>query len=174
MIKQLRNGISVKSNTKRFAEFTNCNLSQRLFELTLPFIWMMLKNVGFSLTVPRPTSIWGKIFLYSHLSFTVAYSSKSEKDWPVDFAMIDCEPASLTVFTTMCPKEQQTRDNLIVKDHCFIIEIFDKGPVQLIKRVFENSSFIFTVCVKSVPRYHFKLAYVILQTAVKELFETRF
>ena len=27
---------------------------------------------------------------------------------------------------TMCPKEQQTRDNLIVKDCCFITEIFDK------------------------------------------------
>ena len=32
----------------------------------------------------------------------------------------------LTVFTTMCPKEQQTSDDLIVKDYCFIIEIFDK------------------------------------------------
>ena len=32
----------------------------------------------------------------------------------------------------------------------------------------ENSSFIFTVCVKSVPRYHLKLAYVVLQMAVKE------
>ena len=30
------------------------------------------------------------------------------------------------MFTAMCPKEQQTRDNLIVKDFCFIIEIFDK------------------------------------------------
>ena len=38
----------------------------------------------------------------------------------------------------------------------------------------ENSSFIFTVCVKSVPRYHFKLAYVVLQMAVKEFFETHF
>ena len=38
----------------------------------------------------------------------------------------------------------------------------------------ENSSFIFTVCVKSVPRYHFKLTYVILQMAVKEFFETHF
>ena len=28
--------------------------------------------------------------------------------------------------TTMCSKEQQTSDNLIVKDYCFIIEIFDK------------------------------------------------
>ena len=41
------------------------------------------------------------------------------------------------MFTIMCPKEQQTSDNLIVKeqqtsdnlivkDNCFIIEIFDK------------------------------------------------
>ena len=32
----------------------------------------------------------------------------------------------------------------------------------------ENSSFIFTVCVKSVPRYHLKLALVVLQMAVEE------
>ena len=30
------------------------------------------------------------------------------------------------MFTTMFRKEQQTSDNLIVKDYCFIIEIFDK------------------------------------------------
>ena len=30
------------------------------------------------------------------------------------------------MFTTMCPNEQQTSDNLIVKDYCLIIEIFDK------------------------------------------------
>ena len=30
------------------------------------------------------------------------------------------------MFTTMCPKEQQTSDNLIVKDNCFIIGVFDK------------------------------------------------
>ena len=30
------------------------------------------------------------------------------------------------MITTMCPKEKQTSDNLIVKDNCFIIEIFDK------------------------------------------------
>ena len=30
------------------------------------------------------------------------------------------------MFITMCPKEQQTSGNLIVKDSCFIIEIFDK------------------------------------------------
>ena len=31
----------------------------------------------------------------------------------------------------------------------------------------ENRSFIFTVCVKSVPCYHFKLGYVVLEMAVK-------
>ena len=30
------------------------------------------------------------------------------------------------MFTIMCTEEQQTSDNLIVKDYCFIIEIFDK------------------------------------------------
>ena len=38
----------------------------------------------------------------------------------------------------------------------------------------ENSSFIFAVCVKSVPLYHFKLAYIVLPMAVKEFFETHF
>ena len=38
----------------------------------------------------------------------------------------------------------------------------------------ENSYFIFTVCVKSVPLYHFKLTYVFLHMATKEFFETHF
>ena len=38
----------------------------------------------------------------------------------------------------------------------------------------ETSSFIFTVCVKSVTRYHFKLTYVVLYINVKEFFEARF
>ena len=38
----------------------------------------------------------------------------------------------------------------------------------------ENSSFIFIVCVKSVPLHHFKLPYVVLRMAVKEFFETHF
>ena len=41
------------------------------------------------------------------------------------------------MFTTMCPKEQQTSDNMIVKDYCFIIEIFDKfssGDVEAWKK----------------------------------------
>ena len=82
---------------------------------------MMLKSMRFPLTVRNRTSNLGKICLYSHLSFTAAYSLKSVKDWPV-FILLNCEAASLTVFTTMCPKEQQTSDNLIVKDNCFIIK----------------------------------------------------
>ena len=49
-----------------------------------------------------------------------------------------------------------------------------KGLVKLINTVGENSSFIFRVCVKSVPHYHFKLAYIVLQIAVNEVFETHF
>ena len=39
------------------------------------------------------------------------------------------------MFTTMCIKEQQTSDNLIFKDYCFITKIFDKGPVKQIQRM---------------------------------------
>ena len=38
----------------------------------------------------------------------------------------------------------------------------------------ENSSLIFTVCVKSVPFYYSKLAYVVPDMAVKEFFGTHF
>ena len=38
----------------------------------------------------------------------------------------------------------------------------------------EESSFIFTVCIKSVALYHFKLSYVVLHMAVTELFDTHF
>ena len=44
--------------------------------------------MSFPLTVPNRTSKGGLDFLCSHLSFTAAYSLKSEKDWPVDFAKL--------------------------------------------------------------------------------------
>ena len=72
----------------------------------------------------------GYIFLYSHRSFTAAYSLKSVGL----LIFLNCEVANLTVFTTMCQKEQQTSDNLIVKDNCFIIEIFDKFGFSCIFR----------------------------------------
>ena len=68
---------------------------------------------------------------------------------------------NLTVFTTVCPKEQQTSDNLIIKDNCFIIEMFDKRSF--------HSSVIFTVCVKLVPLYHFKPAHVVLRMSVVKM-----
>ena len=40
--------------------------------------------------------------------------------------LLNCEAMDLTVSATMCPKEQETSDNLFVKDYCFVIEIFDK------------------------------------------------
>ena len=86
-MKHLRNGTFVKSNAKHLTEFTNCNLSQRLAELILLFS-VMLKSMSFPLTVPNCASNSGKDFLCSHLSFTAAYSLKSEKDWPVDFAKL--------------------------------------------------------------------------------------
>ena len=96
---------------------------KRLFEFTY-FFSMMLKNIVSLLLYHVLPQSGGRIFLYSHMSFTAAYSLKSEK---IDLLiLLNCEPASLTVFATMCPKEQQTSDNLIVKDYCFIIEIFNK------------------------------------------------
>ena len=48
---------------------------------SLPYFFsMMLKNINFPLTVPRPTSVWGKDFSLQSPEFTAAYSLKSEKD----------------------------------------------------------------------------------------------
>ena len=39
----------------------------------------------------------------------------------------------------MCPEEQQTSDNLIVKGNCFIIEIFDKWIFTSLLKSFKLS-----------------------------------
>ena len=62
------------------------------------------------------------------------------------------------------------RENLLIKSRNQ--HIFEKGPVKLVRRV--KIAHLFLQCVKSVPRYHFKLAFVILQMTVKEFFETHF
>ena len=46
-----------------------------------------------------------------------------------------------------------------------------KGPVKLIKRV--KIAHLFLVCVKSVPRYHFKLA-ACSANGCQRIFETHF
>ena len=53
---------------------------------SLPYFF--LKNISFLLLYHVLPQSGGKIFLYSHLSFTAAYSLKSEKDWPIDFAKL--------------------------------------------------------------------------------------
>ena len=52
--------------------------------------------------------------------------------------MLNCEASSLAVFTVMGPKEQQTSDILIVKNNCFIIEIFDKCSFNGILKVVDS------------------------------------
>ena len=82
----------------------------------------MLKSMSFPLTVPNRTSDGGIDFslqspeFYSCIQFEIRSL----------LILLNCEAASLTVFTTMFPKEQQASDNLIVEDYCFIIEIFDE------------------------------------------------
>ena len=44
-----------------------------------------------------------------------------------------------------------------------------KGPVKLMQQV-KTAHLFFTIRVKSVPRYHFRLAYVLLQMAIKDPF----
>ena len=46
-----------------------------------------------------------------------------------------------------------------------------KGPCEA-NPLGENSLFIFTVCVKSVPLYDFKPDHVVLHMTVKEFFKT--
>ena len=72
-MKRLRNGIFVNSNTKRFTEFTNCNLSQRSVDLTLLFFNDVEEHV-FPSNLRKLYLKIGEKFLCSHLSFTAAYS----------------------------------------------------------------------------------------------------
>ena len=75
---------------------------------------------------------WARFFSKVTRVFTVAYSLKSEKKLP------NCKAASLAVFTTMCPEEQQTRDNLIVKPGLHIVVTITEhasnvAPIRILK-----------------------------------------
>ena len=77
------------------------------------------------LTVPNRTSNGGIDFsLQSHEFYSFIQFEIRKKIGLL--ILLNCEAASLTVFTTMCPKEQQTSENWIVKDNCFVTETFDK------------------------------------------------
>ena len=86
---------------------------------------MMLKTLSFPLTEPNPTSNLGKDLFLQSLKFYSCIEFEIRKKIGL-LILLTCEAGSLTVLTTMCPKEQPTSDNLIVKGYCFIIEIFDK------------------------------------------------
>ena len=90
----------------------------------------MLKSTSFPLTVPNFTSKAGLDFSLQLLQF---YSCTQFENFCL-LILLNCEGTSLTEFTTMCPKEEQDGDNLIVKDNCFIIEIFDKFSCSGIRR----------------------------------------
>ena len=86
----------------------------------------MLKSMSFSLTVPNRTLDLGKDFSLQSLEFYGCIQFEIRKKKIGLLILLNCEAVSLTMFTTMCPKEQQTSNNLIVKGYCFITEIFDK------------------------------------------------
>ena len=81
----------------------------------------MLKSMSFPRTVPNRTSNCGIEFSLQSPELQLHTVLNQKKIGLL--TLLNCEAASLTVFTTMCPEEQQTSDNLIVKDYYFIIEI---------------------------------------------------
>ena len=86
---------------------------------------MVLKSMSSPLTVPNRSLNSGLDFSLQWLAFYSCIQFEIRKKISL-LILLNCEAVSLKVFTTMCPKKQQTSDNLIVKDNWFIIEIFDK------------------------------------------------
>ena len=91
----------------------------------------MLKSMSFPLTVPN-RALNGGINL-KQVSVLQLHTVWNQKKIGL-LILLNCEAANLTMFTAMCAKEQQTGDNLIVEDNCFIIERFDKFSVSGILR----------------------------------------
>ena len=80
---------------------------------SLPNVFSMLKSMSFPLTVSNRTSNFSlqSPEFYSCIQFEI----RNETGLLI---LLNCEAASLTVFTTMFHKEQQASDNLIVKYNC--------------------------------------------------------
>ena len=94
---------------------------------SLPYFFfsMMFKSMSFPRTVPNRASNLGKDFSLQSLQFYSCVQFEIRKRLGL-LILLNCEAASLTVFTTMCPKEHQISDDLIVEDYCFMIEILLK------------------------------------------------
>ena len=84
--------------------------------------------MSFLLTEPNRTSNLGKDFSLQSLEFYSCIQFEIRENIGL-LILLNCEAASssLTVFAIMCPEEQQTSDNLIVKvtGDSFIIHKLD-------------------------------------------------
>ena len=74
-------------------EITEINVLQKftphaLCRACFDFVSIVLKYLSFPIPVSNRTSKLGSDSFHSHLSFTAAYSLKSEKVWPADFATL--------------------------------------------------------------------------------------
>ena len=87
-IKRLRNGIFVKSNPKRFTEFTNCNLSQRLVELAPYFFFNDAEEHEFPSNFTKSYLKLGERFFSSVTWVLQLHTVWNQKDWHVDFAKL--------------------------------------------------------------------------------------
>ena len=127
-----------------FTEFTNCNLSLRLIELTLLFVqWCWRAWVS---------SYCSKSYLKrrDRLFSTVTWVLQLHTVWnPKNIGLLTlltCEAASLTVFTTMFHKEQQTSDNLTVLSLKYLINLALVVPLRRISsHSWNHSQTIFSI-----------------------------
>ena len=74
-------------------EITEINVLQKftphaLCRACFDFVSIVLKYLSFPIPVSNRTSKLGSDSFHSHLSFKAAYSLKSEKVWPPDFATL--------------------------------------------------------------------------------------
>ena len=92
----------LKSNTKRFTEFTNCNLSQRLVELTLLF-FSDVEEHDFPSSFTKSYLKLGERF-FSTVTWVLQLHTVWNQKKIGLLILLNCEAASLTVFTTMCLK----------------------------------------------------------------------
>ena len=92
----------------------------------LYFFSVMLKRMRFPLTVLNRTSNLGKDFALRSLEFYSSIQFEIRKKIGL-LILLNCEAASLTVFTTMGPKEQQTSDNSYTDDIIILLNIIFTG-----------------------------------------------
>ena len=76
-------GSFFKPNTKSFTEFTNCNLSEKLVELTLLF-FNDVEEHELPSNCPKPYLRPGENLSLQSLEFYSCIQFETRNDWPVD------------------------------------------------------------------------------------------